>query len=160
MTVFENIKYALFFWFICVHGEYSADAGHLDTEMIQKMSVFENIKYALFSGLFASTASTFGKLSGLSVFEGIFYLRVVFFMGMLSCNGAVWTFFVKALQRTNSLTATVISSATNYVFSALAGFCIFDEVTSLLWWSGMFSIVTGLLLITAGEAKNNVSKTI
>ncbi|KAG5862643.1 hypothetical protein JTB14_012266 [Gonioctena quinquepunctata] len=71
-----------------------------------------NVKYAFLSGLFAATASTFAKLSGLSTLQELFFLRVIFFIAMAACNAAMLTFFVKALQR-----PITISSATNYVFS-------------------------------------------
>ncbi|CAH1155634.1 unnamed protein product [Phaedon cochleariae] len=127
-------------------------------DMINSMHLrmLETVKYAIYSGVCASSASIFGKISGLPIFEGNFTFRIPFFICMLVCNGGVWTFFVKALQLTNSLSATVISSATNYVISAVAGFLIFGEFTSLWWWSGMFLIILGVLLIVADESKKEV----
>ncbi|XP_044270541.1 transmembrane protein 42 isoform X1 [Tribolium madens] len=106
------------------------------------------LNFAILAGFCASAASLFGKLSGLPTFEGLFIVRIIFFALMIICNAGVWTLFVKALQNVeSSLTATVISAASNYCLSALTGFLIFGEVTTLLWWSGMFLIICGLLLI-------------
>ncbi|KAJ8930663.1 hypothetical protein NQ314_016504 [Rhamnusium bicolor] len=124
--------------------------------------MLKNIHFAILSGFCASTASTFGKLSGLPTLEGYFPLRVILFLCMVICNGAVWTLFVKALQQTNSsLSATVASSASNYIFfviepilyffQAITGFVLFEETTSLFWWSGMFFIIIGLLLVLSNE---------
>lgn len=49
--------------------------------------------------------------------QGYILLRILFFGMMLLSNAVVWTFFAKALQQSDSLTATVISSASNYIFS-------------------------------------------
>ncbi|XP_063925958.1 transmembrane protein 42 [Zophobas morio] len=116
-----------------------------------------SVKYAVFSGCCASAASIFGKLSGLPMFEGLFIVRVLFFIFMLICNAGVWTLFVKALQNVeSSLTATVISAASNYCMSAITGFFIFGEITTLIWWSGMFIIITGLLLIVTDQPKEDI----
>ncbi|RZC39076.1 hypothetical protein BDFB_014680, partial [Asbolus verrucosus] len=76
------------------------------------------VNYAILSGCCASAASLFGKLSGLPTFEDLFIIRVLFFALMIICNAGVWTLFVKALQEVeSSLTATVISAASNYCLS-------------------------------------------
>lgn len=80
----------------------------------------------------------------------------------------VWTLFVKALHFSkSSLSATLMSASTNYIFSVgaftsvinvwlrlrcltfqvVCGMLLFSEVTSLLGWSGMALIFLGLILI-------------
>ncbi|KAB0795754.1 hypothetical protein PPYR_09815 [Photinus pyralis] len=108
--------------------------------------------YSILSGTSAAGASFFGKLCGLPIFQGFFIVRVVFFGLMLLCNGSVWTLYVKALQSTNStLTATVLSSAVNYLLSAILGYIVFGEITSLLWWTGLSSVLVGVVLITQDQ---------
>ncbi|XP_044270542.1 uncharacterized protein LOC123015118 isoform X2 [Tribolium madens] len=76
------------------------------------------LNFAILAGFCASAASLFGKLSGLPTFEGLFIVRIIFFALMIICNAGVWTLFVKALQNVeSSLTATVISAASNYCLS-------------------------------------------
>ncbi|KAJ8911428.1 hypothetical protein NQ315_005961 [Exocentrus adspersus] len=117
------------------------------------------IHYAVFSGLAAATASTFGKLCWLPTLQEYYLLRIIFFACMITCNGAVWTLFVKALQdRNSSLRATVISSTSNYVFSVIIGFNVFGEVASLYVWLGMILILSGLSLLLSKN--NNHVKTI
>ncbi|KAF2889877.1 hypothetical protein ILUMI_16296 [Ignelater luminosus] len=110
--------------------------------------------YSALSGACAATASLFGKLSGLPTLQGpLIVLRVVFFILMIICNGGVWTLYVKALQATDSsLSATVLSAASNYFLSALIGFLVFGEVTSLIWWSGMMFVLVGLMLIANDQS--------
>ncbi|KAL1505869.1 hypothetical protein ABEB36_005327 [Hypothenemus hampei] len=116
------------------------------------------IYYAVFSGIFAASASAFGKFCGLEMFQNLYAVRLIFFVLMLFCNAAVWTMFVKALhQSSSSLVATVISSTSNYVLTAFIGFVLLGEVTSFFWWFGMLFIIAGLVLIVQ-EDKSETHK--
>ncbi|XP_017776694.1 PREDICTED: transmembrane protein 42 [Nicrophorus vespilloides] len=118
----------------------------------------DNRHFAIVSGICASAASMFGKLSGLPTFQDVIAVRILFFSLMLACNAAVWTFYVKALQASNSsLSATVTSAATNYLLSAISGFLIFGEVTSLIWWAGAGLVLLGLILIVT-ESEEDMEK--
>ncbi|XP_022904379.1 transmembrane protein 42 [Onthophagus taurus] len=109
---------------------------------------------AITSGSFAAAGSIFGKLTGHEYFEGNILLKLICFILMLICNACVWTFFVKALQNCkSSLSATLISTSTNYIVTALFGFLIFEEVTSILWWFGSSLVVLGLILIVHDQEK-------
>jgi drug/metabolite transporter (DMT)-like permease len=117
------------------------------------------VNYAVLAGFCASAASLFGKLSGLPTFEGYFIVRILFFALMVACNAGVWTLFVKALQNVeSSLTATVTSAASNYCLSAVTGFFVFGEITTLIWWSGMSLIICGLLLVVKDQPEEHVAK--
>lgn len=70
---------------------------------------------------------------------------------MLIFNGLVWTFFVKALQQSNTATATVISSGSNYILSALLGWTIFSERNCSTYWFGIFFILLGLAIINKSD---------
>ncbi|CAG9855876.1 unnamed protein product [Phyllotreta striolata] len=126
--------------------------------------MYGNRYYAVISGVCASTGSVFGKLSGLPSIESNYILRLAFFILMLTFNTSSMTFFVKALQETLSFKATLISSSTNYIFTALAGLILFNETTSLLWWSGITLILSGLVLIVsekpALEEATKINKTL
>ncbi|XP_075224602.1 transmembrane protein 42 isoform X2 [Lycorma delicatula] len=93
---------------------------------------------------------------------GQLFLKSIFILMMLTSNAAVWTYYVKALQASStSLVPTIISTASNYIVSALAGFLIFKEQLSFLWCCGMFLVISGLALVTESECKENniVNKT-
>ncbi|KAF5269965.1 hypothetical protein FQR65_LT05764 [Abscondita terminalis] len=110
--------------------------------------------YSILSGTSAAAASLFGKLSGLPIYQSyLIILRFVFFVLMLICNGLVWTFYVKALQSSeSSLGVTVLSAAVNYFLSVLFGYIIFGEVTSLMWWTGLSVILAGVILIAQDQS--------
>ncbi|KAH0814708.1 hypothetical protein GEV33_008082 [Tenebrio molitor] len=94
-----------------------------------------------------------------NVKPGYFIVRILFFALMVACNAGVWTLFVKALQNVeSSLTATVTSAASNYCLSAVTGFFVFGEVTTLIWWSGMSLIICGLLLVVKDQPEEHVAK--
>ncbi|ENN73493.1 uncharacterized protein LOC109541884 [Dendroctonus ponderosae] len=108
--------------------------------------------YAILAGGCAASAGLFGKLSGLEIFEGLLAVRVLFFGAMLLCNLAVWTLFVRALHQSHSsLTATMVSSTSNYLITALLGTFVLGEITSTYWWIGMGCILIGLSLIVSEE---------
>ncbi|KAK4877076.1 hypothetical protein RN001_009582 [Aquatica leii] len=113
--------------------------------------------YSILSGVSAAAASLFGKLCGLPILQNyLIVLRLIFFSLMIICNGSVWTFYVKALQSSeSSLSATVLSSAINYLLSALFGYVIFGEVTSLIWWTGLSFVLLGVVLIAQDQSVAN-----
>ncbi|XP_076253458.1 transmembrane protein 42 isoform X1 [Rhynchophorus ferrugineus] len=115
------------------------------------------IQYAILSGCFGAVGGAFGKLCSSSNVQASLIINLLCILAMISCNTCCMTFFVKALHQSNSsLVATIISSSFNYSFSAVLGFLIFDEMTSLYWWSGFLFILIGLVLIVSED--NNKSK--
>lgn len=119
--------------------------------------MISRVYYGFLTGLCAASASVFGKLSGSSFIVDWFIIRVILFSLMILSNIGVCTFFVKALhQCSSSLRATVISSSSNYILSALCGYLIFGEITTWIWWLGFLCILGGLFLII--EESNNGDK--
>ncbi|XP_021709877.1 transmembrane protein 42 [Aedes aegypti] len=119
--------------------------------------------YAIISGLCASSASFFGKLSALGQQlaenagnkELEFLAQVLCIVIMVLLNACVWRFFVKALHTNGgTLVASLVSAATNYTVSALLGWLIFGERTSVLWWIGTALVLSGLLLIVNDDEDN------
>ena len=74
---------------------------------------------------------------------------------MLISNAMVWRYFVKGLHSTDSstLVPTVISTASNFIVSAVLGAIVFKEPTNWLWWVGATMIVSGLYLIVSEDEK-------
>uniref|UniRef100_A0A8D2IW89 Transmembrane protein 42 n=2 Tax=Varanus komodoensis TaxID=61221 RepID=A0A8D2IW89_VARKO len=67
---------------------------------------------------------------------------------VLAWNAIMWTFFAKALRySSSSATATVTSTASNFVSSAVLGKLLFGESHALLWWIGISITLLGLLLL-------------
>ncbi|XP_011154706.1 transmembrane protein 42 [Harpegnathos saltator] len=104
---------------------------------------------AVVAGIFATGGSLLGKLAGGADASSLpsLLLKAALLALMITCNTVGCTFFVKALNGSgSSLPVTVASAATNYVCSALVGFAVFDESTSLLWWCGTSLVLLGLAL--------------
>ncbi|XP_033326197.1 uncharacterized protein LOC117220390 isoform X1 [Megalopta genalis] len=142
------------------------------------------VRLAIVAGVFATVGSLLGKLAGnfgmdsvvnnaISIFIILslartmiddsyllnkvgLLLKGVLLILMISSNTIGCTFFVKALNASgSSLPCTIASSATSYVCSALAGFLIFNESTSITWWCGISLVILGLFFISRVPAKSD-----
>ncbi|XP_076668327.1 transmembrane protein 42 [Andrena cerasifolii] len=108
------------------------------------------VQLAVVAGLFATIGSLLGKLAGGVELDSVvaLLLKGVLLILMVTSNTVGCTFFVKALNASgSSLPCTIASAATSYVCSALAGFLIFGESTSVVWWCGISLVILGLLFI-------------
>ncbi|XP_059920672.1 transmembrane protein 42a [Gadus macrocephalus] len=67
---------------------------------------------------------------------------------LFTCNAVMWTFFSKALRHcSSSARATVTTTASNFVSSAVLGKMIFGETHAALWWVGISLTLSGLLVL-------------
>ncbi|XP_033496012.1 transmembrane protein 42-like [Epinephelus lanceolatus] len=67
---------------------------------------------------------------------------------LFTCNTIMWTFFSKALRHcSSSARATVTTTASNFICSAILGRVIFGESHATLWWVGVSLTLCGLLLL-------------
>ncbi|KAL7394004.1 hypothetical protein ABVT39_019232 [Epinephelus coioides] len=67
---------------------------------------------------------------------------------LFTCNTIMWTFFSKALRHcSSSARATVTTTASNFICSAILGRVIFGESHATLWWVGLSLTLCGLLLL-------------
>ncbi|XP_017957539.1 uncharacterized protein LOC108652040 [Drosophila navojoa] len=126
------------------------------------MDVLLKYRYSFLAGACAAGGSFFGKLpSFLSAmnllqmhaeqpFAGYAYLEFalvqVLPLGlMLLCNVCNLRYFLKALQMTQqTLTATVLTAASNYVLSFILGALVYREPLSALSGAGIALILAGL----------------
>lgn len=75
-------------------------------------------------------------------------LRVLCGGLLFVCNAVMWTFFSKALRHcSSSARATVTTTASNFISSAVFGRVIFGETQDTLWWIGLSLTLCGLLLL-------------
>ncbi|XP_010784555.1 transmembrane protein 42-like [Notothenia coriiceps] len=126
--------------------------------------------YAVFAGFLGATASLSAKLSlgaehlrGMCV-SGLSWthipgetaacdwlllpLRLLCAGLLLSCNAVMWAFFSKALRHcSSSARATVTTTASNFISSAILGRLFFGESHAALWWVGISLTLCGLLLL-------------
>ncbi|XP_041649800.1 transmembrane protein 42-like [Cheilinus undulatus] len=67
---------------------------------------------------------------------------------LFTCNTVMWTFFSKALRHcSSSARATVTTTASNFISSAVMGRLIFGETHAALWWVGISLTLCGLLVL-------------
>ncbi|XP_030013574.1 transmembrane protein 42-like [Sphaeramia orbicularis] len=67
---------------------------------------------------------------------------------LFACNAVMWTFFSKALRHcSSSARATVTTTASNFISSAVFGRLMFGELHAALWWVGISLTLCGLLLL-------------
>lgn len=74
-------------------------------------------------------------------------IRLLCFGLMFASNAVMWTLFVRSLQSTSSVIATITNTASNIFFTAVSGYVIFGEELPVTWWIGAALIVAGLVLM-------------
>lgn len=106
---------------------------------------------AVAAGGAAATAAILAKLASP---HSQWQLRLVWYAGVVACNVAMWTLYVRSLTRLSSLQATVFNFAANFLLSGLAGFVLFGEAAHGQWVVGAALIVAGITVL--GKADVNV----
>ncbi|XP_009462789.1 PREDICTED: transmembrane protein 42 [Nipponia nippon] len=67
---------------------------------------------------------------------------------VLACNVVMWTVFAKALRlSSSSAAASVMTTASNFISSAILGKLLFGETWTPLWWVGLAVTLCGLTLL-------------
>ncbi|KAM6338540.1 transmembrane protein 42 [Podargus strigoides] len=75
-------------------------------------------------------------------------LRVGSFGLVFVCNAVMWTVFPKALRlSSSSAAASVTTTASNFISSAILGKLLFGETWTPLWWVGLAVTLCGLVLL-------------
>lgn len=123
---------------------------------------------ALLSGFLGATASCLGKYafdpeSSVAVWvqkvcrshlEGalcdhVHYLpRGLCFVAMLVCNAFMLGSFVSGMQESGSVAGTALSSAANFIVSALYGYLLWNERFEAQWWLGFGLVLTGVMVLS------------
>ncbi|KAK5609984.1 hypothetical protein CRENBAI_022355 [Crenichthys baileyi] len=86
-------------------------------------------------------------------------LRLLCGLLLLTCNTVMWTMFSKALRHcSSSARATVTTTASNFISSAILGRLIFGETHSGLWWIGISLTLCGLLVLHAATPHTKAEK--
>ncbi|KAM6134756.1 transmembrane protein 42 [Pterocles gutturalis] len=67
---------------------------------------------------------------------------------VFACNAVMWTVFAKALRLSSSSSAaSVTTTASNFISSAVLGKLLFGETWTPLWWVGLALTLCGLALL-------------
>ncbi|XP_026226502.1 transmembrane protein 42-like [Anabas testudineus] len=130
-------------------------------------SMIQGSFYALLAGFLGAAASLSAKLSlgadyvrdlclswtqtqhGAMYCDGLHIPLRLLCRGLLFiCNAVMWTFFSKALRHcSSSARATVTTTASNFISTAVMGRLIFGESHGALWWVGISLTLCGLLVL-------------
>ncbi|XP_068791770.1 transmembrane protein 42 [Struthio camelus] len=99
------------------------------------------------AGLLGAAAAAAAKLA----LGGGAWLHVLLRGGcfglVFACNAVMWTVFAKALRLSSSAAASVTTTASNFISSAILGKLLFGETWTLLWWLGLAVTLGGLVLL-------------
>ncbi|XP_034483717.1 uncharacterized protein LOC117788891 isoform X2 [Drosophila innubila] len=135
------------------------------------MEALLKYRYSFLAGACAAGGSFFGKLpsflsalhllqptTGFSYAE--FALVQLLPIGlMLFCNVCNLRYFLKALQMSQqTLTATVLTAASNYVLSFILGALVYQEPLTTLSGIGMTLILAGLWFLCDTSADSTIQK--
>lgn len=85
-------------------------------------------------------------------------LRGLCFASVFVCNMVMWNLFVKSMNFSSSVMATVVNSATNFFSSALLGHLLFAEPLPPSWWLGSGLIIAGLFFLAAAGASPDAAQ--
>ncbi|KAH8261584.1 hypothetical protein KR044_011876 [Drosophila immigrans] len=131
------------------------------------METLLKYRYSFLAGACAAGGSFFGKLPSylgalhlLSSTAGNSYVELAVIqllpLGlMLLCNVCNMRYFLKALQMSQqTLTATVLTAASNYVLSFILGALVYQDPLSTLSFIGMTFILAGLWFLCDSPTKN------
>ncbi|XP_074911631.1 transmembrane protein 42 [Buteo buteo] len=105
------------------------------------------------AGLLAAAAAAAAKLAlGLGGEAAGGWLPVLLCIGCIglvfACNAMMWTVFAKALRlSSSSAAASVTTTASNFISSAILGKLLFAETWTPLWWVGLAVTLCGLVLL-------------
>ena len=79
---------------------------------------------------------------------------------MILCNGYMLGTFLKGIEESGSVAGTALSTASNFLSSAIYGYLLWNERFTLLWWVGFTLVCTGVALLSALDKNNVKQKTI
>jgi len=117
------------------------------------------ISHSVISGFFAGLSGFFGKVSfdpdlakttfpSFALELNVRLLQSFLVCGLVLSNILMLRSFSKALQDSETtLQASVVNTASNFIFTAFIGFLAFKEQLSLFWWCGTSCIIIGIYLL-------------
>ena len=80
-------------------------------------------------------------------------IRVLCVILMIVINACMMGQFLDGLQESGSVAATAISTAANFLFSALYGLLLFDERVNITWCFGFILILAGVWMLSTVKVK-------
>jgi drug/metabolite transporter (DMT)-like permease len=131
-------------------GFYGALAGVLGKYAFSEETGLS--RYAL------DTCNSSGILSPLYCQNVVYVLRAIMVSLMMWVNGLMFSCAFTGLNEDGSLTSTVLSTSTNFLFTAFLGYFLFGEHLSYMWGTGALLVALGIYFVLLGKAKTRRSK--
>lgn len=78
---------------------------------------------------------------------------------MILCNGYMLGTFLKGMEESGSVAGTALSTASNFLTSAIYGYILWNERFTLLWWVGFTFVCAGVAVLSLLDANNIGYKT-
>ncbi|EGC30903.1 hypothetical protein DICPUDRAFT_157307 [Dictyostelium purpureum] len=123
--------------------------------------------YSMIGGVFASFSSVCGKIALDSTFLTQYVssdqidliARVIGFASIFICTTMQWRYAAKGMDLASStVTSTVITTSSNFFFTAFFGWLFFKENLSLKWWLGASLIMMGLFFMNSDDINEQKEK--
>uniref|UniRef100_A0AC34R4J6 EamA domain-containing protein n=1 Tax=Panagrolaimus sp. JU765 TaxID=591449 RepID=A0AC34R4J6_9BILA len=117
------------------------------------------LKYAVGAGLCASLAPIFMKLAfpdEKNESQLHFYTFIICF---ILSNVFMWWLHSKAMKMSdNTIKAIVLNTGSNFVFTGIFGWLIFNEQRTIFWVFGVSFILAGIFLISRSNQQQKSFK--
>lgn len=126
------------------------------------------IIYSILSGVLACIVSVFMKLAfnlaSISIITNIIdknsllinLIRLIFIGLSIISNLLMWLFYTKSLQlSTNTLLATSINKLSNFIFTTLISYLLFNDKLTIKWFIGIQFLFVGILILNLNQVKQN-----
>jgi drug/metabolite transporter (DMT)-like permease len=75
---------------------------------------------------------------------------------MILCNGYMLGTFLKGMEESGSVAGTALSTASNFISSAIYGYLLWNERFTFMWWIGFAMVGTGVGLLATLD--NNINE--
>jgi drug/metabolite transporter (DMT)-like permease len=75
-------------------------------------------------------------------------------LAMILCNGYMLGTFLKGIEESGTVGGTALSTASNFLTSAIYGYLLWNERFTLLWWVGFTLVCVGVALLSVLKANN------
>ena len=82
----------------------------------------------------------------------VYIMRGCMFVLMFWDNALMFSSAFKGLNEDGSLTSTVLSTSTNFLFTAFLGYMLFNESLSYKWCVGASLVALGIYFLHLGKA--------
>ena len=85
--------------------------------------------------------------------------RIIGFILVLIVNALMVAYFIKGIQASGSVAGPALSSATNFISSAIYGYVLWGELFNPTWWIGFTLVLLGVMILSTVSAATTTGTT-